>query len=85
MAEPGFAGVARLLAARLRAAGQVALVNHLQAHIGRELDVLIERDCSGRLPDFTPVTFEHDSGEAGRPIAARIIGHDTTRLKAVAL
>ena len=72
-------------AARLRAVGQVALVKHLDAYIGRETSVLIERNQSGRLPDFTPVAFDQDSGEAGRPIAARIIRHDTTRLKAVAL
>lgn len=72
-------------AARLRAVGQAALVKHLDAYIGRETSVLIERNQSGRLPDFTPVAFDQDSGEAGRPIAARIIGHDTTRLKAVAL
>lgn len=72
-------------AARLRVAGQAALVKHLDAYIGRETSVLIERNQSGRLPDFTPVAFDQDSGEAGRPIAARIIGHDTTRLKAVAL
>ncbi|MEL6858205.1 MAG: tRNA (N(6)-L-threonylcarbamoyladenosine(37)-C(2))-methylthiotransferase MtaB [Pseudomonadota bacterium] len=72
-------------AARLRAAGQAALVKHLDAYIGRATSVLVERNQSGRLPDFTPVLFEQDSGEAGRPIAARIIGHDTTRLKAVAL
>ena len=77
--------VIRARAARLRAAGQAALINHLNAHIGRETSVLIERDAQGRLPDFTPVRFEHISGEAGRPIRARIIGHDDTRLKAEAL
>ena len=72
-------------AARLRAAGQGALINHLNAHLDKETTVLVERDMQGRLPDFTPVRFEHVSGEAGRPIRARIIGHDDTRLKAEAL
>ena len=72
-------------AARLRAAGQSALINHLDTHIGSETEVLIERETQGRLPDFTPVKFEHVSGEAGRPIRARIIDHDDTRLKALAL
>lgn len=72
-------------AARLRAAGQKALIYHLDAHTGRETDVLVERESQGRLPDFTPVRFEHISSEAGRPIRARIIGHDGTRLKALAL
>ncbi len=72
-------------AARLRAAGQAALHKHLDTHVGRDVDVLVERQQQGRLPDFTPVAFETDSAEAGRPIRARIIGHDTTRLKAQAL
>jgi threonylcarbamoyladenosine tRNA methylthiotransferase MtaB len=72
-------------AARLRAAGQRALVKHLDAHIGRETEVLIERDTQGRLPDFTPVAFAAPAGEAGRPVRARIIGHDKTRLKADAI
>ncbi|MEO0606753.1 MAG: tRNA (N(6)-L-threonylcarbamoyladenosine(37)-C(2))-methylthiotransferase MtaB [Pseudomonadota bacterium] len=71
--------------ARLRAAGQAALVKHLDAYIGAEMNVLIERETQGRLPDFTPVRFEPISAEAGRPIRARIIGHDDTRLKALAL
>ena len=72
-------------AARLREAGTAALVKHLDAHIGRETEVLVERGAQGRLPDFTPVIFEAESGEAGRPVRARIIGHDKTRLKAQAL
>ncbi|MEM6556212.1 MAG: tRNA (N(6)-L-threonylcarbamoyladenosine(37)-C(2))-methylthiotransferase MtaB [Pseudomonadota bacterium] len=72
-------------AARLRAAGQAALRKHLEFHVGREVDVLVERQQQGRLPDFTPVALETDGAEAGRPIRARIIGHDTTRLKAQTL
>ena len=72
-------------AARLRAAGQSAMQQHLQAHVGRESDVLVERNQQGRLSDFTPVSFETVTAEAGRPIRARIIGHDMTRLKAQAL
>lgn len=71
--------------ARLRAAGQAALTRHLDQIVGSETDVLIERGSNGRLADFTPVQFDEVSAEAGRPIRARIIGHDTTRLKAVAL
>ncbi|MFN3213331.1 MAG: tRNA (N(6)-L-threonylcarbamoyladenosine(37)-C(2))-methylthiotransferase MtaB [Henriciella sp.] len=72
-------------AAQLRAVGAAALIKHLDTHIGSESEVLIERGNQGRLPDFTPVTFDGDSGEAGRPLQARIIGHDKTRLEAVAL
>lgn len=78
-------GLVKQRAARLREAGQVALQRHFQRHIGRETEILIERDQHGRLPDFTPVSFETNSGEAGRPIRARIIGHDKIRLKAQAL
>lgn len=72
-------------AARLRAAGARALVKHLDAHIGRETEVLVERATHGRLPDFTPVEIAGVSEQAGRPVRARIIGHDETRLKAQAL
>ena len=72
-------------AARLRQAGQAALKRHLDHHIGRDTEVLIERGQLGRLPDFTPVSFAMNCAEAGRPIPARIIGHDNTRLKAEAL
>lgn len=77
--------VVKARAALLRAAGQAALTKHLDRQVGTEADVLIEREKSGRLADFTPVQFDQISAEAGRPIRARIIGHDTTRLKAVAL
>ncbi|MEC7290443.1 MAG: tRNA (N(6)-L-threonylcarbamoyladenosine(37)-C(2))-methylthiotransferase MtaB, partial [Pseudomonadota bacterium] len=72
-------------AARLRAAGARALVKHLDTHIGRETEVLVERATHGRLPDFTPVEIAGVSEQAGRPVRARIIGHDETRLKAQAL
>jgi threonylcarbamoyladenosine tRNA methylthiotransferase MtaB len=77
--------VVKSRAARLRAAGQAALTRHLDQIVGSETAVLIERGSNGRLADFTPVQFDQVSAEAGRPIRARIIGHDTTRLKAVAL
>ena len=77
--------VIKARAAQLRAAGQAALIKHLQAYDGRESTVLVERDSHGRLPDFTPVMFVQGHHQAGRPIRARIIGHDDTRLKAVAI
>lgn len=72
-------------AARLRTAGLAALEKHLDHHVGAETDILVERNQQGRLPDFTPVTFEHATAEAGRLIRGRIVGHDNTRLKAQAL
>lgn len=77
--------VIKARAAELRAVGRAALVKHLDAHIGRETEVLVERGAQGRLPDFTPVQIDGVSEQAGRPVRARIIGHDETRLKAHAL
>ena len=78
-------GVVKARAARLRAAGQDALIRHLQTHIGEETAVLIERGNLGRLADFTPVEIETKRSEAGRPVRARIIGHDQTKLRALAI
>ncbi|NQY39217.1 MAG: tRNA (N(6)-L-threonylcarbamoyladenosine(37)-C(2))-methylthiotransferase MtaB [Henriciella sp.] len=72
-------------AARLRVAGAATLVKHLDTRVGWETEVLVERGNQGRLSDFTPVRFDEISSEAGRPVRARIIGHDKTRLEAVAL
>ncbi|MEO1552874.1 MAG: tRNA (N(6)-L-threonylcarbamoyladenosine(37)-C(2))-methylthiotransferase MtaB [Pseudomonadota bacterium] len=77
--------VIKARAARLREAGKQALVQHLDTHCGVETEVLIERGTQGRLPDFTPVEIAARDDQAGRPVRARIIGHDETRLKAEAL
>ncbi len=45
-------------AARLRDIASTALTRHLDAWIGREAVVVIERQGFARLPDFTPVRFE---------------------------
>lgn len=72
-------------AARLRAKGAEALGNHLDAYVGQEVDALKEKGTQARLPDFTPVHLSGlDTAEAGRPVRARIIGHDGQRLKATA-
>lgn len=68
-------------AARLREAGSQALIYHLEAHQNSAADVLVEQTGRGRLPDFTPVTLQgFDMAETGRPVRARIIGHDKTKL-----
>ncbi len=66
-------------AARLRAAGQAALIRHLDGWVGRSAKVLIEQEGQGRLADFTPV--RGISGEAGQHIAARFVGHDGAALR----
>ena len=72
-------------AARLRAAGKTALVHHLETHIGKEMDVLIERETQGRLPDFTPVEMAPHKADAERPNHDRKIEQDETRMKAFTL
>ena len=47
---------------------------------GQTVEALVERGNSARLPDFTPVQFESDPGEAGRPVRARIVRQDGKQL-----
>ncbi len=73
--------VIKARAAQLREAGATALLNHLSAHKDKDVEVLVEKDERGRLPDFTPVMLQgFDTLEAGRPVRAQIIGHDTQKL-----
>lgn len=67
-------------AARLREVGEAALARHLSTFEGQTVDALVERGTSARLPDFTPLRFEHEPGEAGRPVRARIVRHDGKQL-----
>lgn len=68
-------------AARLREAGASALARHLDAHVGMLRDVLVEQDANGRLGDFTQVALRGFPGlEAGRPVTARMAGHDQHKL-----
>ncbi len=66
-------------AARLRAAGEAALIRHLEGWVGRSAMALIEQEGQGRLADFTLV--RGISGEAGQHIAARFLGHDGAALR----
>lgn len=67
-------------AARLRAAGDAALVRHFERHLGSVRYALIERGPAARLPDFTQVKLERDAGESGRMLPVRITGHDGRQL-----
>ena len=67
-------------AARLRDVGAAALERHLRKYDGQTVEALVERGNSARLPDFTPVQFEIDPGEAGRPVRARIVRQDGKQL-----
>jgi threonylcarbamoyladenosine tRNA methylthiotransferase MtaB len=65
-------------AKRLRAAGEAALRQRLQAEIGATRDVLIEGESQGRTQHYLPVAI---AGErAGSVVPLRIAGHDGERL-----
>ena len=65
-------------ARRLRARGAGALAAHLDKQAGRVIRVLAERGGSGRAEDFTAVATP--GAEPGSLVAARVAGHDGTRL-----
>ena len=67
-------------AARLRAAGDVAYVRHLEALKGSHQKVLVEREGLGRTEGFTLVAL--DRGAAGEILEVDIAGHDGERLTA---
>ncbi|MEQ9314479.1 MAG: MiaB/RimO family radical SAM methylthiotransferase, partial [Henriciella sp.] len=68
-------------AARLRETGASALSRHLDTHVGKTLEVLVEQETNGRLSDFSQVSLEgFDRLEAGRPVSARIVAQDGKKL-----
>ena len=68
-------------AARLRAAGDAALVRHLAAQTGRSHRILTEGPRMGRTEQFTEVCFAADQPE-GRIVTATIKGHADGQLVA---
>lgn len=66
-------------AARLRAAGDVALTAHLHAQMGQSHQVLMEGPRLGRTEQFTEVGFASDQPE-GEIIRAVMCGHESGRL-----
>jgi threonylcarbamoyladenosine tRNA methylthiotransferase MtaB len=66
-------------AARLRAAGDVALGLHLAAQLGQTHRILTEGPRIGRTEQFTEVTFAADQPE-GAILTAAIRGHDGNKL-----
>lgn len=65
-------------AARLRAAGDAALVRHLDRRVGTIVSALVERVGRARAEDFTEVAFEGASA-AGTIISGIIVSHDAKR------
>lgn len=79
---PRVAGpVVKERAARLRAAGEAALLRHLAAEVGQMRQVLTEGPRLGRTEYFTEVSFDRDMPE-GTVMSLRIAGHDGARLLA---
>jgi threonylcarbamoyladenosine tRNA methylthiotransferase MtaB len=76
--------VVKARAARLREAGEAALVRHLERQKGRVVEGLVERPGIARAADFTEVAFEGEARE-GQIAPMRVMGHDGRRLRAKAL
>ncbi len=74
--------VIRERAARLRAAGQAALVLHLASRVGTTQAVLTEGPHMGRCGDFTEVVFA-DAQPEGTILSAQITGAGTSGLVGV--
>lgn len=70
-------------AQRLRATGEAALQRHLQSQIGREVQLLVERNGLARTEQFT--LTEIDFGEPGDVVAARIVDATHRHLLAVGI
>jgi threonylcarbamoyladenosine tRNA methylthiotransferase MtaB len=71
----------KVRAARLRAAGDVAVAKHLSAQLGKTHQILMENPRMGRTEQFTEVTFETNHPES-QIITAKIIGILDNRLTA---
>jgi threonylcarbamoyladenosine tRNA methylthiotransferase MtaB len=73
--------VVKARAARLRAAGDAALVRHLARQTGRTLAALVERPGVARAEDFTEIAFAGD-GAPGEIVGLTVTGHDGRRMLA---
>ena len=67
-------------AARLRAAGQVALDGFLAGQVGRETQILVEKAGLGRTPQFTEVTVPSGAAAESAMLKVRVSGRDGNRL-----
>jgi threonylcarbamoyladenosine tRNA methylthiotransferase MtaB len=71
-------------AARLRAAGDAAVLRHLAAQVGRTAQVLTEAPDMGRTEQFTEVSFDTPQ-PIGAIVPVRITGVTGTRLTATSV
>jgi threonylcarbamoyladenosine tRNA methylthiotransferase MtaB len=72
-------------AARLRQKGKAALAGWLEAQVGREAELLMERADLGRTPGFAEVEVEVDGGAGAAPgalVNVLLRGSDGARLRA---
>jgi len=67
-------------AARLRAAGDAALVRHLDRRVGRTVRCIVEKPGVARAEDFTEVTFTGEA-TAGTILEGTITSHDGRRAR----
>lgn len=68
-------------AARLRAAGDQRVTDHLNAQIQKRHNILMENPRMGRTEGFTEVCFDTDQ-PVGKIVKAQIIGRNDTQLVA---
>ena len=71
-------------ASDLRDKGADALKTHLASARGKRIEVLMETDASGRIPDFTPVRLDPCVARAGTLVDAVVSGNDGAALLAAA-
>jgi threonylcarbamoyladenosine tRNA methylthiotransferase MtaB len=68
-------------AARLREKGRAALAAYLNAQIGHDAELLIERRGLGRTPGFAEVEADPGVGEPGDVVNVRVTGSNGSRLR----
>lgn len=74
-------GIIKERAARLRAAGDIAVAMHLDAQVGKPHNVLMENARMGRTEGFTEVSFDCDQ-PIGKIVKTTISGRNNMQLMA---
>jgi threonylcarbamoyladenosine tRNA methylthiotransferase MtaB len=69
-------------AARLREKGAAALAGYLRAQVGRDVELLMERDRLGRTPGFAEMTLA-DPAPVGQLLRGRVTGCSDRQLQGV--
>ena len=68
-------------AARLRKKGESALSGYLQSQVGRDVELLMERNEIGRTPGFAEVKLDRSGADAGDLVSVRVTRSDGVRLQ----